>query len=174
MEFSRPITQNMAGKERFTLYFKSLSRAMEGRHDWTSAHDGPPAGRSYRFRSRENTARLWNLLRGECCYRAWFPVGDTEVMAGFHIRESQALLDTLHKLKTEVESNFGDKLDWTQRLCRNPKTQKRKLIFVSRNGSIQSPEHELQEIGEWHIETLLKLNQVFTPIIERISLQSVL
>ena len=171
MEFSRPITQNLPDKERFMLYFESLSKTMDGRHDWTSANDGPPAGRSYRFKSRANTESFWNLLRGECCYRAWFPEGDTEIVAGFHIRESQVLLDTLHKLKTEIESDFGGTLDWTQRLCRNPKTQKRKLIFVSRNGSIQSPERELQEIGEWHIETLLKLNQVFTPRIVQISSQ---
>ena len=46
-------------------------------------------------------------------------------------------------------------------------------VFVSRNGSIQSPEGELQEIGEWHIETLLKLNEVFTPRIVQISSETV-
>lgn len=169
MKFSRPITQNMPDKERLMLYFQSLSKVMDVRHDWTSANDGSSAGRSYRFRSGENTERFWNLLRGECCYRAWFPEGEAEVAAGLHIRESQILLDALHKLKAEIESDFGGTLDWTQRLSRNPKTQKRKLIFVSRNGSIQSPGRESQEVGEWHIETLLKLNEVFTPRIVQIS-----
>ena len=169
MEFARPITQNMPYKERFTLYFESLSKTMEARHDWASANDGPPAGRSYRFQPTANTERFWNLLRGECCYRAWFPEGDTEVVAGLHIRESQILLDSLHKLRAEIESDFGGTLDWTQRLCRNPKTQKRKLIFASHSGSIQSPEAELQEIGEWHIETLLKLNEAFTQRIVQVS-----
>ena len=166
MEFSRPITQNMHDRERFTLYFESLSKAMEARHDWTSAPDGQIGGRSYRFRSKANTERVWNLLRGECCYRAWFPKGDIEVVAGFHIRESEELFNALYNLKAEIESNFGGALDWTQRLCRNPKTQKRRLIFASRNGSIQSSESELREIGEWHIETLIKLAEVFTPKIK--------
>ena len=174
MEFSRPITQNMTDNERFLLYFESLSKAMEARHDWTSSPDGPLGGRSYRFRSKANTGRVWNLLRGECCYRAWFPKGDTEVVAGFHIRESEELFNALYNLKAEIGSDFGGALDWTQRLCRNPKTQKRRLVFASRNGSIQSSEAELQEIGEWHIETMLKLSEAFTPIVERQDCYSVM
>ena len=85
------------------------------------------------------------------------------MVAGLQIENSQALLDALLELKTEIESDFGDTLDWSQRLCRNPGTQNRKFIFASRRGSIQCMECELQEIGEWHIDTLLKLDEVFTP-----------
>ena len=164
MEFLRPITNNIAEKERFALYFDSLSAAMEAKYDWASSgfRRGP------RFKPKRNTGRFWDLQRGECCYRAWFPARKTEsvVVAGLQIRESQALLDAMRELKTEIESDFGDTLDWSQRLCDNPKTQNRKFIFASRRGNISLPETELQEIGEWHIDTLLKLDKAFTPRIE--------
>ena len=173
MKFPRPINRNMLRKERLTLYFNSLFDAMNTEYDWTNSRDGSNRS-SYRFQARANSGEFWNLLLGVCSYRAWFPQGDTEVVAGLHIRESQVLLDALHELKAEIECDFGYTLDWSQRLCRNPGRQKRKFIFASRGGSIHSPEHELLEIGEWHIETLLKLDEVFTPRIQRLRSEIVL
>ena len=167
MEFSRPTTQNVPDKERCTLYFESLSKAMESAYGWECSYSwDPPGSRECRFQSKANTEQFWNHRQGECCYRAWFPQGNQEVVAGLLIRESQPLLNALHKLKREIEADFGDTLDWSQRLCRNAKSQKRKIIFASRRGNIQSAQAELQEISEWHIETLLKLNEVFTPRIK--------
>ena len=152
MTFSRPITTNMPEKERFTLYFESLIKAMEARYDWISVDDASLDGRSYRFRPKRYTGKLWNIQRGECCYRAWFPSDkwfpsvNTEVVAGLHIRESQALLNALRELKAEIETDFGDTLDWSQKLCRSPR-QKRKFVFASRRGSIQSSERRVA--GNW-------------------------
>lgn len=133
MKFSVPIIQNMPEKDRFTLYFESLSDAMDSRHDWTSLTG---TGRGCRFKPRSNVGRFWDLQRGESCYRAWFPARNIEVVAGLQIENSQALLDALLELKTEIESDFGDSLDWSRRLCRSPGTQNRKFIFASRRGSI--------------------------------------
>ena len=168
MEFVRPITHNLPSPERFNLYFKSLSHAMESKHDWQHLYTPSYNRRGCRLKPRRNVGSIWNLLNGLCCYRAWFPARNTLVTAGLQIEQehSQALLDELRELKAEIESDFGGVLDWSQRLCRNPEKQQRKFIFVSRHGSIQSPVHELQEIGEWHIDTLLKLDKAFTPRIE--------
>ena len=39
MRFSRPITRNMSRHERYALYFESLRRGMELRHDWIGTYD---------------------------------------------------------------------------------------------------------------------------------------
>lgn len=171
MKFSKQMTPKMSNRKRRKLYFASLCAAMESEHDWKNLVDGS-SGRKYRFLPKINVSSCWNIQRGECWYCAWFPyggleAGDTEVVTGLDIR-NQALYHTIKNLKGEIESDFGGTLDWSQRLCRNPKTQKRKFVFTRHLGSIQSPEHELQEIAEWHIETLLKLDEVFTHRIERL------
>lgn len=159
----------MSVKENRKLYFESLRDAMESEHGWKSCTEGDSSfPRSCRFQPAGKVGPFGNIQRGECAYRAWFPKGDTEIVAGLLIRENQALFDVIQELKAEIESDFGSELDWSQRLCRNPKKQKRRFVFALHPRSIQSLEHELQEIAEWHIETLLKLDEVFTPRIEQL------
>ena len=52
-------------------------------------------------------------------------------------------------LKSEIESDFGGTLNWSQRLNRAPERDRKRQIFSSCRGSIESPENELKEIGEW-------------------------
>ena len=76
------------------------------------------------------------------------------------LRHNQELFDHLRGLKSEIEADLGSTLDWQE-----PGAKKRAAIII-RNGSIFATQHELEEYGEWHIETLLKLDNVITPRIK--------
>ncbi len=71
------------------------------------------------------------------------------------------LFDSLKKRETEITSNFGCLLEW-DRLDEKRASR----IAIYQDGVIGSPESELEEIREWHIENLLKIKEVFTPEIK--------
>ena len=68
----------------------------------------------------------------------------------------------LENRKREIESNFGNPLEWTREA---EKSLSR--IAISCDGDIELSDSELEEIREWHIENLLKIKKVFTPEIEK-------
>ena len=160
MDFSRSITENMSRKERYTLYFESLREAMR-RYDWDSLYS--PGTNWCRFLPKDDVIHLAVPIYS---YTARFPKGDAEVAGMLTIRDNHELFEYLCGLKSEIESDFGSTLDWSQRLNRDPERARKRQTFASRSGSIESPEHELKEIGEWHIETLIKLNEAFAPRIK--------
>lgn len=141
-------------KEKYRSYFQELADALM-QVDFT----GP------------RSALLQNYLNfssgiGEIRYGAMFPQGQ-KVHAYINIRQKIdanriKLFNFLEKRKSEIEETFGEELDWIR-------DQEKSLsrIAVSRDGSIESPDDELEEIREWHIENLLKLKEVFHPEIER-------
>lgn len=160
MEFLKSITENMSRKERYTLYFESLRREMEVKHDWISIYcDGK---NRCRFLHR-NDADCFGLTDPRVfSYSARFPSGDKEVETYMSIRDNHELFDHLRGLKSEIEAEFGSTLDWLIK----PGVRKRAVITI-RRGSILVAQHELEEHCEWHIEKLLKLNEAFTPRIKQ-------
>jgi hypothetical protein len=58
---------------------------------------------------------------------------------------------------------FGSTFEWERlddkRSCR---------IALYRDGSIESPDSELEQIREWHIDNLLRLKKVFLPFIKQL------
>ena len=160
MDFSRSITENMSRKERYTLYFESLREVMNW-HDWRSLYS---SGTNWcRFLPKDDVV---DLAVPNYSYTARFPRGNTEVAAMLVIRDNHELFEYLCGLKSEIESDFGSTLDWSQHLNRAPERDRKRQTFASLRGNIESRECELKEIGEWHIETLIKLNEVFAPRIK--------
>ena len=160
MRFSRSVTENMSRKERYALYFESLRRDMELRYDWESAYD---PGRNWcKFLPRNDAVTYGLFIPRLFCYIARFPRGDSEVISYLYIRRNHELFDHLCNLKSEIDTNFSSPLLWDSSCG-----LKGRRIFASCPGSILATQHELEEYGEWHIETLLKLNEVFTPRIKR-------
>ena len=53
-------------------------------------------------------------------YTTRFPRGNVEVAAMLVIRDNHELFEYLCGLKSEIESEFGGTLDWSQRLNRVP------------------------------------------------------
>ena len=120
------------------------------RHDWQSAYDATSNRCS--FLPKED-AVAFGLTVPKFCFYARFPRGDNEVISYLYIRHNHELFDHLCNLKSGIDAYFGSTLLWDSS-CGLP-------------GSILATQHELEEYGEWHIETLLKLNQAFAPRIRR-------
>ena len=72
------------------------------------------------------------------------------------------IFNMLEKRKVEIESNFGNSLEWAREAEKSVSR-----IVISCDGDIELSDDELEEIREWHIENLLKLKEVFQPEIER-------
>ena len=68
----------------------------------------------------------------------------------------------LENRKREIGSNFGSPLEWSRDAEKSTSR-----IAISRDGDIELPDSELEEIRKWHIENLLKLKEVFQPEIEQ-------
>lgn len=95
-----------------------------------------------------------------------FPRGEkalTYINIGKELRENRIrLFNALEERKAEIETEFGEQLEWVP-----DKERSLSMIAVSRNGSIDMSDEELEEIREWHITNLLKLKEVFQPEIVR-------
>ena len=160
MRFSRPITENMSRKERYVLYFESLRRDMELKHDWQGSYDHETNW--CKFLPRDDAVTYGLHFPKLFCYTARFPRGDNEVRAYMRIEDNHVLFDHLFRRRWEIDAHFDAVPVWEA-----PSTYKYRQVVLIRPGSIWRTENELQEIGEWHIETLLKLNEVFAPRIKR-------
>ena len=114
MDFSRSITENMSRKERYTLYFESLREVMKW-HDWRSLYS---SGTNWcRFLPKDDVVDLAVPIYS---YTARFPRGNVEAAAMLVIRDNHQLFEDLCGLKSEIESDFGGTLDWSQRLKQSP------------------------------------------------------
>lgn len=75
--------------------------------------------------------------------------------------KNKNFFDTLREREAEINAKFGAPLYWDRRddllQCR---------IHLSRDGTIESDESELEAIKVWHVENLLQFKEVFTPEIE--------
>ena len=168
MELSRAITQHLPKRERYMVYFESLRSSMK-RHGWRSLYS---SGTNWCRFLPESVAREFGLGVPVFSYSARFPNGDVEIAAILRIRKDRELFDDLHELKGEIETDFGGALDWSQRLNNKPAKRIGRQIFTSYHGSIFAAESELQEFGDWHIDTLLRLDDVFTPRIRQLKTRS--
>ena len=77
--------------------------------------------------------------------------------------EVLAVFDALKERQAKIESDFGQSLHWGRDYVPD---QKRQTICIYRDRSAEPSVRELEQIGDWHIENLLKLKEVFAPEIE--------
>ena len=141
--------------EKYKEYFQRLIDELRERHNFTGARAALPRN-FYRFASGFPGIRYCaSFVKGSKTYAAIDIMGEIQ-------DENKTLFDALEKRTAGIISNFGSKLEW-ERLD----DSKSSRIAVYREGDIESPDSELEEIKEWHIVNLLKLEQVFTPEIER-------
>lgn len=151
----KPPTNLSSRGEKYRAYTQMLIDELREKHKFTGARAGQPYN-WYTFSSG---------TRG-IGYGIQFPRGD-KVLTYVNIYESVQsnrldLFDALGKRKENIESNFGNPLEWNR-----ADEQQISWIGVSRDGNIELSDDELEEIREWHIESLLELKKVFTPEIEK-------
>ena len=136
---------------KYQSYFQGLVDELREQHNFTRARSSQP-NNWYAFASGFGGIR----------YFASFVKGN-KIRTAIHIeRENRELYDYLEERRAEINSNFGSTLNWERE-----DANKRQKVAVYRDGTIESPESELQEIRAWQIENLLKLKEMFTPQIER-------
>ncbi|RKU21060.1 hypothetical protein C6499_22850 [Candidatus Poribacteria bacterium] len=139
---------------KYQSYTQMLIDELREEHNFTRARVGQP----------RNWHSFSSGVKG-ISYRVKFARGD-EVWTYVNIHDNVQsnrldLFDALEQRKEEIESAFGSPLEW-ERL----EKQRRSRIVVSRDGNIELPDDELEDIREWHIANLLKLKEVFQPKIK--------
>lgn len=138
--------------EKYGLYFQAIIDELREKHNFPGVAARPNNQNRHYFAA--GIKKIW--------YEAGFVRGD-KVSAGIYIGvEDKNLFDLLEGQKAEINSKIGREIEW-ERL--NDKNYSK--ISVYGQGTIESSDSELEKIREWHIENLLKLNEVFTPEIER-------
>ncbi len=99
-------------------------------------------------------------------YYVWFR-GGTQVTVYVIIYERDnrnrlVLFDALEQDKAAIEEAFGSSFEW----LRSPEKRESKII-IAREGDVNWEDtDDLNEIHKWCIENLLKLKEVFAPIIK--------
>ena len=141
--------------EKYRSYFQILIDELRENYKFTGAKVGI-AQNWYNFSSGF----------GEIRYGAWFAKGG-KVLTYVNIRQKIdeqriKIFNMLENRKREIGSNFGSPLEWSRDAEKSTSR-----IAISRDGDIELPDSELEEIRRWHIENLLKLKEVFQPEIEK-------
>ncbi len=142
-------------QEKYKNYFQGLIDELREKHKFTGAKAGQPQN-WYTFASGI----------GGIGYGAQFAKGG-KVLAYVNIYDNVSvdkldLFDILQKRNEDIESNFNTPIEWNRAA-----EQKASWLAVYREGDIEAPDSELEEIRKWHIENLLKLKEVFQPEIEK-------
>ena len=144
--------------ERYTTYFQALLDEMRERHNFTRARR-PGTGANVNYYAFSSGC-------SGCHYLAGFDGRRGQVYTSLHINfssyeKNKNFFDTLKERKSEITAKFGDSLKWDRR-----DDVLRSVIYLERDGNIESDVDELEVISTWHIENLLKFKEVFTPEIE--------
>ena len=147
---------NISSKgEKYRSYFQALMDELEDRQ-FTGPRTAQPRNCHY-------------FPSNDIYYEARFAQRASRVGAGIYIdqgsqEENKNLFDALKQRQAEINSNFGSQLEleW-DRLDQKIISR----IAVYRDGVIESPDSELEEIRNWHIENLIKIKEVFAPEIEQ-------
>lgn len=139
--------------ERYQTYFQSLIDDLRENHQFTSARLGQLQS-WYSFSSG---------IRG-ISYGANFATGgkartELYIDLGEH-EKNKYVFDELKKLKGNIESSLGEEIVWER--LENKRASR--LAFYC-DGSISDSDSELEIIHSWHIEKLLKIKKVFSPIL---------
>ena len=138
--------------EAYRRFFRTLAQDLEG-HAFTNPETGKPWSWQ-RFRSGGPSWVRYGAAFAHNRVRAYV------LIACGSASENTRILNELKKRRTEIEQEFGDKLDWDFR--RNT-IQQQCRIEIYRPGRIQDDAATLVDIRNWIIEHLCKLRIVFGP-----------
>ena len=163
MKFPIPITLNSPRRELCQIYNQTLidemhARGFTGKRSPTRAHSAIAFGRTvkgFKFSYRASLfARDPNPLSSTCLMIFSHSKSQQEVLAVF---------EALKERQAEIEADFGRSLEWGRDYSPG---QKRQTICIYRDRSVEPSMRELEQIGDWHIENLLRFKEVFTPKIK--------
>ncbi len=141
--------------EKYRSYFQLLIDELREKHRFTNAKAGQP----------QNWYSFSSGIKG-ITFGANFAMGDkvrTEVyidQGNYEINKS--IFDELKTKEANINQSYGSSFSWERlddkRSCR---------ITLYRDGNIEMSDSELERIRQWHIENLLKVKDVFLPLIQK-------
>lgn len=149
--------------EKYTLYFQSLIGELREQHNCISTRrvDGRhfhPFDSGHRISSYYVVGFHKQGARDSRDRQAFTMLG----LWHHNSETNKAIFDALEERKSEIEAQFGIRLEWKRR-----DDIKRSYIGLWREGHIDDDERALETIKAWHIKNLLKLKEVFTLEIQR-------
>jgi len=141
--------------EKYRAYYQELIDELREKHKFTGAKIGQPQN-WYSFSSGIQGVLYSAVFAqgGNARAEIYIDQGDQE--------KNKLLFDALKERQQEITGRYGSPLEW-ERLD----DKRASRIAIYREGVIEAPDSELEEIRKWHIENLLKIKQVFTPEIQR-------
>lgn len=134
--------------EMYREYFQELLDELREKYHFTSARKGQPQN-WYAFSSGDRRFVYGHSFAsgGRARTEIYLDCGDAD--------ENYQLFEQLQSQRTEIDSQFERPLEWERlegkRACR---------IALYRDGSIEDPSEEVENIREWAIENLLKFKQI--------------
>ena len=137
-------TNTSAKGEKFKQYFQSLIHELDGFGNPKAA-----AANTQQFASGITYIKYLASFRSNnrVCASLWINWGNAE--------QNVQIFDALMERREEINTTFGKGLSW---IPRELKTQE---IAVCREGTIDSTDNELDDIRNWHAETLQRLKTAF-------------
>ena len=143
--------------EKYQAYFQALLDEMREQHNFTKARrPGKGANNNY-----------YNFASGftSIGYVAGFNnVGTVYTQLWIHFRDYETtknFFDVLKERESEINARFDVPVYWDRR-----DDIKTSLIYIQRDGNIETHASELEAFRAWHVENLLKFKEVFTPEIQ--------
>ncbi len=150
-------TNNISSKgEKYRDYFQLLIDELREEHKFTGAKAGQPQN-WYSFSSGIQGILFGaNFAQGgKARTEIYIDQGDQE--------KNKTLFDFLKTQSDQIESNYGTTLEW-ERLD----DKRASRIAVYRDGVIESSDSELEELRKWHVDNLLQLKRIFSPVIKKL------
>ncbi len=148
---SAPGTAVSERGEAYRAFFQALIDELREKHQFTRARAGQPQN-WYTFSSGilGVSYGLSFAMRGKVRAEVYLDLPNAE--------ENKKLFDALTQSKEQLESAFGEQLEW-ERLH----DRRASRIAIYRPGTIEDPPQALEEIRRWGIDRLLRFKQVFGP-----------
>ncbi|MCY3742700.1 MAG: DUF4268 domain-containing protein [Candidatus Poribacteria bacterium] len=144
-------------KAKYIAYFQDLIDELRERHKFTNA----------RIPQKNENSNYYNFSSGfpQIGYVAAFKKGTVQTRLWIHFpsdeEKTQNFFDVLKERESEINAKFEAPLYWERR-----DGQVTSLIYIKRDGDINSDASELKVIKAWHVENLRKFRNVFTPEIQ--------
>ena len=155
--FNPKILKNISseGKNKYNLYFQELIDELREKYNFTNAQIASDKGNYFDFPTGFTGIT----------YKAHFSSngkGYTAMHINFKDYEkNKTFYDVLIERKDEINAKIDNLLNWERR-----DDMLRCVISMERDGNIEVDQNELAAIKTWHIQSLLKFKEVFTPEIE--------
>lgn len=147
---------NVSSKgEKYRSYYQALIDELREVHHFTGAKLGQP----------QNWYSFSSGIQG-VLFSAVFAQGGkarAEVYLDFGEQEkNKALFDSLKAKEEQLTQQYGENLEWERM-----DDKRASRIAIYREGSIEAPDSELEDIRKWHVTNLLKIRDVFAPAIRQ-------